>query len=67
MTGVVDPEEDALAYQAVATEDKYEVRRDNGRVVMVCNDEGSAVQYAVLLNEAFDVGFKAGYRAARRG
>ena len=67
MTGVVDPEDDSPAVQAVATEDKYEVRRDNGRVVMVCTDEGSAVQYAVLLNEAFDVGFKAGYRAARRG
>ena len=67
MTGVFDPDEDSPAFQAVATEDKYEVRRDNGRVVMVCNDEGSAVQYAVLLNEAFGIGFKAGYRAARRG
>ena len=64
---MVDPDEDSPAYQVIATEDKYEVRRDNGRVVMVCNDEGSAVQYAVLLNEAFGIGFKAGYRAARRG
>lgn len=64
---MVDPEERAPAFQAVAAGDKYEVRRDNGRVVVVCTDEGSAVQYAVLLNEAFDLGFKAGYRAARRG
>lgn len=64
---MVDPEERPPAFQAVAAGDKHEVRRDNGRVVMVCTDEGSAVQYAVLLNEAFDLGFKVGYRAARRG
>jgi hypothetical protein len=63
---MAEPEERAPAYEAVATGEGYEVRRDNGRVVMVCGDQGSAAQYAVMLNEAFDIGFKSGYRAARR-
>lgn len=33
---------------------------------MVCGDESSATHYAVLLNEAYQRGSKAGYRKAKK-
>lgn len=58
--------EDGEAYLVVQEEQRFRVVRDNGRVVMVCNDADSARHYAVLLNEAYRVGYRSGYRAARR-
>ena len=40
---------------------------ETGRTILVCRDRGSAEQYAVMLNEAFDRGHRAGRREARRG
>jgi hypothetical protein len=36
-----------------------------GNVIMTCGDSHSAEQYAVLMNQAFRRGFKAGLRQAR--
>lgn len=58
---------DSSAFVVSRSEDGFRVLRDNGRTVMVCADEGSARQYAALLNEAYGIGFKQGFRAARRG
>ncbi len=52
-------------YSVELVGDQYEVHRNTGRVILSCRDEGSAQHYAVLLNQAFDAGFKAGFRAAR--
>jgi hypothetical protein len=43
---------------------RFAVRNPAGRTVMVCRDEGSAAEYAVLLNEAYQRGYKAGYSQA---
>ena len=34
----------------------------DGRVMLRCADEASARHYAVMLNEAFDLGYKTGFR-----
>jgi hypothetical protein len=41
---------------------KFEVLNDSGNVVLVCQDEASATNYAVLLSEAYQRGYKMGYR-----
>jgi hypothetical protein len=41
---------------------KFEVLNDSSNVVLVCQDEASATNYAILLSEAFQRGYKAGYR-----
>jgi hypothetical protein len=44
----------------------WEVMDDSGRVVMRCRDERSATDYAVLLNESYRRGYRAGRREARQ-
>jgi hypothetical protein len=51
-------------YAVTPADDRFEVQDASNRVVMVSRDEASANQYAVLLNEAFRRGYKAGYQAA---
>ena len=58
------PEEGRDPYQIVECDGRHEVRSGSGRVIVVCHDPGSARQYALMLNEAWRVGYKAGYRAA---
>lgn len=41
---------------------KFEVLNDSGDVILVCQDEASATNYAVLLSEAYQRGYKIGYR-----
>ena len=43
-------------------EGAFEVLTDSGNVILVCQDELSATNYAVLLSEAYQRGYKAGYR-----
>lgn len=57
--------ESADPYQVSAREGRFQVVDASGRVVVVCRDQVSAVDYAVLLNEAYRRGYKAGYRQAR--
>ena len=52
-------------YAVRTAPDRFEVLDASERVVMVSRDAASATQYAVLLNEAFRRGYKAGYKAAR--
>ena len=33
---------------------------------MVCSDEGSATNYADLLNQAYQQGYKSGYREGKK-
>ncbi len=45
---------------------KFDVLNSSGAVVLVCQDEASATNYAVLLSEAFQRGYKAGYRDGKK-
>ena len=56
---------DQKPYVAEAEAGRFVVRNLAGRTVMVCRDQGSAVEYAVLLNEAYRQGYQAGYRRAK--
>jgi hypothetical protein len=61
-------------HDAAMTDDEtqpYSVSLDDGRiavrdaperVVVVCRDEANAANYAALLNEAYQRGYRAGYR-----
>lgn len=53
------------AYFVELADESHEIRTTSGRVVMKCRDEASARHYAVLLCEAFDAGFREGYRKFR--
>ncbi len=58
-------QDEQKAYVAEGQADRFVVRNAAGRTVMVCRDEGSAAEYAVLLNEAYRRGYQAGYRQAK--
>ncbi len=60
------PSDEATPYRINPRNGGWEVLDDSGRVVMKCRDERSATDYAVLLNEAYQRGFKAGWREARQ-
>jgi hypothetical protein len=53
-------------YRAQSIEGRAKVLDESGKVVLDCGNVASAEQYATLLNQAFQRGFKAGYRAAKR-
>ncbi len=59
------PGEDEKPYEHRERNGRFEVVDASGRVVVVCRDQASAVDYAVLLSEAYRRGHKAGYRQAR--
>jgi hypothetical protein len=45
---------------------KFEVLSDSGNVILVCEDEASASNYVILLSEAYQRGYKAGYRDGKK-
>lgn len=49
-------------YRVNERDAKFEVLSESGRVILLCENEPSALGYAVLLNEAFQSGYKRGYR-----
>ena len=58
--------DDQPAYQTQAADGRFEVRSASGKCMVVCRDEDSAGHYAVLLNEAYQAGFRQGFRQASR-
>ncbi|HTV42644.1 MAG TPA: hypothetical protein VMF08_18920 [Candidatus Sulfotelmatobacter sp.] len=56
-------------YRTQSADGHAQVVDESGKVVLDCGkvNLASAEQYAVLLNQAFQRGFKAGFRAARGG
>ncbi len=54
-------------FSVLLQKDKYSVRSSTGRVIMACNDEGSAAHYAALLNASYADGYRQGYRDCRNG
>jgi hypothetical protein len=59
-----DPERQL--YRVNERDGTFEVLNDSGNVALVCNDEPSAANYAVLLSEAYQRGYKVGYRDAKK-
>lgn len=57
---------EAEPYRVNPVAGRFEVQDESGRVIVVCHDESSATDYAVLLTEAYRRGYKAGYRQARK-
>ena len=55
-------------YRTQSAEGHAQVVDESGKVVLDCGNVNiaSAEQYATLLNQAFQRGFKAGFRAAKR-
>jgi hypothetical protein len=45
---------------------QYTVCAPSGRVMMTLSDPASAAHYVTLLKEAYGVGYKQGYRDARK-
>lgn len=54
-------------YRTQSTENQFQVVDESGRMVLSSGDRANADQYVALLNQAFQRGYKAGFRAAKRG
>jgi len=55
-------EDKGTHYHVNERDGRFEVANDSGDVILVCRDEPSAANYVMLLNEAFQRGYKTGYR-----
>lgn len=53
-------------YRVSDCDGHFEVLNESGNVVLSCADEPTAGNYAVLLNEAFQRGYKTGYRDGKK-
>ena len=53
---------EAGRYSTSSSEKGFEVRAPDGRVILRCSDEATARHYVVMLNEAYSIGYKAGFR-----
>jgi len=57
--------ETTTPYSVSEHEGRYNIFTGSGRIIMTCGDTASAGHYASLLNEAFAVGYKQGFRDCR--
>jgi hypothetical protein len=60
-------DDNKLPYQVESTENQFRVVDESGRTVLSSGNRENAEQYAAMLNQAFQRGYKAGYRTAKRG
>jgi hypothetical protein len=61
---MTDPDENE-PYRVEAAQGVFQIVDAAGEVILACGEEANAGQYAVLLNQAYRRGYKAGYRKAR--
>ena len=59
--------DDEQVYRVYEDESGFRVMDDNGQTVVTCRDKRSAEHYATLLQRAYNKGYRAGFRLARRG
>ena len=59
-------DEDQSAYACVEADGRFEVRAESGKCIVVCAGRHNAEHYAALLNEAWQAGYRQGYRSAKR-
>ena len=62
---MTDPDEKP-PYRVEAMDDKFKVVDWEGRVIITNNTFANAEQYAVLMNQSYRQGYKAGFRGAKR-
>ena len=58
--------DDEQPYRVVAETDEFRVTDSDSRVIMTCKDNRSAEHYAALLTQAFQQGYRTGFRDAKR-
>jgi hypothetical protein len=58
---------DSDRYSSTQSVKGYEVLSPDRQVVLRCGDEATAKHYAVMLNEAYSLGYKAGFREGLKG
>ena len=61
---MIDPDE-TEPYRVEPACDGFQVLDAAGKIILACGDEANAGQYAALLSQAYDRGFKAGCRKAK--
>jgi hypothetical protein len=61
-----EPDNEESSYQVEQREDVFKVLSPSGMTIMDCRDRHSAEHYAVLLTEAYRIGFRSGFRAGKR-
>ncbi len=54
-----------ISYRVISEADAHAVVDSDGRQIMACRDARSAEHYASMLSQAFDPGYRIGYRAAK--
>jgi hypothetical protein len=54
------------AYSVEEKDGEHRVVDRSGRTILQCAGEQNAMHYATLMNQAFEVGYKAGYRDANK-
>ncbi len=55
-----------IGYNLSKKNEQFEINNKEGRTIMACRDQTSASHYLSLLNEAFQMGYKSGYRDGRK-
>lgn len=61
------PQEDhSPAYVVEQKDNKHGVVDRSGRTILQCPGAQNALHYATLMNQAFEVGYKTGYRDANK-
>ena len=61
---MTDPDENE-PYRIEPAPGVFQVVDAAGKIILACGDEANAGQYAALLSQAYDRGFKAGCRKAK--
>lgn len=57
------PQDDRTpAYSVEEKDGEHRVVDRSGRIILQCAGAQNAMHYATLINQAFEVGYKAGYR-----
>jgi len=52
-------------YSVSEQQGRFNICTTSGRIIMTCGDTASAGHYASLLNEAFNAGYKQGFKDFR--
>ena len=61
----MEQSDDEKPYRVELDQGRFQVLDEENKAVIVCGDLGNAEQYAVLLNQAYRRGYKAGVRKNR--
>ena len=67
LLAMAKPQDDRTpAYSVEEKDDTHRVVDRSGRTILQCAGAQNAMHYATLMNQAFEVGYKAGYRDANK-